>query len=208
MTNRKIVVFSEGAFGRAAAAGLARRTLVEEHPLAASRGDYAGRVDGADFVALASWRRYDPLAEEVGAACARVGLPWSSVFLSDQHLFCGPLVVPPAPPCYRCFSRRHLAHQLTPDVDRAVSRQYDGHAALGVEGFLPPAAEMAAAALAEDARSPLPGRVRRIDLLTTELVDTRVVPLHDCPLCAGDAPRDRTRRFVHHLVPALRGILR
>jgi bacteriocin biosynthesis cyclodehydratase domain-containing protein len=208
VTNPKIVVFTEGAFGRAVAASLAGKTLVAEHPLVASRDDYAGRVEGADFVVLALWRRYDPHAEAVGAACARAGLPWSSAFLSDQHLFCGPVVAPPAPPCFRCFSRRHLVHQLAPDLDRALARRYDGDPALGVEGFLPPAAELAAAALLEDARAPIPGRVRRIDLLTTELVDTRVVPVHDCHLCAGGTPRDRTQRFVDHLVPALRDILR
>jgi bacteriocin biosynthesis cyclodehydratase domain-containing protein len=202
-----IVVFSEGEFGRAVAADLARKESVREHSLVASRGEFDEAIEGADFVALALWRRYDRLAEEVGKSCSRAGLAWSSVFQSDHHLFCGPLVVPPEGPCYRCFCRRHLVHHLGADRELAVLRAYDKDYALGVEGFLPPSVGLAAAALLNDARSLTRGRLRRIDLLTGELVDTRVSRLHGCELCGGGEPTNGPQRFVRYLVPAVREIL-
>lgn len=204
-----MIIFAEGDFGRAVAGALARRTPAHEHSLVAARGRFDDLVRGAHFVAVALWRRYDSVVEELGQACARAAIPWSLAMQSDQHLLCGPLVVPPRGACFRCFSRRYLAHHPGADRELALARAYDKDPALGVAGFLPPVVSLAAAALRDDARAleAAAGRVRRIDVLTGEVVDTRVVRVHGCELCGDGAPSDQSQRFVHFLVPAIRELL-
>jgi hypothetical protein len=206
-----LLVLTAGRFGAAVGRILAvqapscRVTTLAE----SLAGGFAG-VQDADFVALAAWRLHDRESRALDEACWAAGVSWSSAYLSNGELFCGVRVTPGRGPCYPCFRRRFLTHQRAPERDLCVTRAYDRDPELGPEGFAPPTAWMAAAALFEDARATGEpgGRLRRVDLFTGEVVDTRVVAVHACPRCREDVAAERGGRFVRHLSPAVEEILR
>ncbi|MPZ50653.1 MAG: TOMM precursor leader peptide-binding protein [Dehalococcoidia bacterium] len=208
-----MIIFAEGSFGELVAETLRRRVAARVFSLVQSGGKLDELLGGEDFVAVALWRPYTNDCDELDAACFRHMVPWSAAVLSERYLYCGPLIVPGPGPCFHCYRRRFLTHLPAPERELALERAYASDPGLGSEGFAPASAGMAAAALLMDARAgddvAEPGRLRRIDLLSGELVDTRVIRVHGCPRCGrhpgggSSNSQERGDRFVRHLQPTL-----
>jgi bacteriocin biosynthesis cyclodehydratase domain-containing protein len=204
-----ILLFTEGRFGDAVAA-IVRRSLdgAVVHRLSDVCHALADHVQGAPFVAVATWRLYDRACDALDEACRAAGVRWSGCFLLEHALWTGPLVVPDRPSCWRCFRTRHLTHHAAPERELALLEEYERNRDLGPAGFVPAMAWIAAAALVRDARAPdaEAGRVTRIDLCTGAPIDTRVIGVHGCPRCRpSDAPQ--VDRFVRHLAPQIKELL-
>jgi len=197
-----MLVIHEGKFGAAVAARLARRfPEAVQVPLdEVTEAHYAN----ARVVLVASWRRRQRTLDQIDAQCHRAGVRWSAAVLEGMHVVVGPLVIPGRGACMSCFWRRYLTHARTPQWELALVDAYEANPVRGPAGFPPAAVGMAASALAADAVAEprLAGRVIRASLLGSELVDTRVVPIHGCERCSI---RRKTpdRRFVAELVPQL-----
>ena len=204
-----MIVLTEGPFGDAVGAALARRApaAITLGRLTAACDDMLARVATASFVAVATWRPYDVECDRLDEACWRARVPWSAAFLWENRLYCGPAIVPPHGPCYACFRRRALTHQRAPERELAVLRAYRQNRSMGPSGFVTPLVWLAASALQEDACSPTVGRLRYLNVITGEMSDTRVVRVHACPRCGGDLGDRPGERFVGRLVPAVQELL-
>jgi bacteriocin biosynthesis cyclodehydratase domain-containing protein len=168
--------------------------------------DLADSILGAGFVAVAAWRRCPDACSLIDEACARAGIPWSSVLLDGSELVSGPVVVPGRGPCWSCYRRRLSAH--TPAIERArhLDQAYAADPSLGPGGFLPAMVEAAAAGLLRDRLDgeTAAGRVRIVDVLSGEVLETRVVRVHGCVRCG------RSRggaRYVEALAPIVDEVL-
>jgi bacteriocin biosynthesis cyclodehydratase domain-containing protein len=205
----KLVVLHEGRFGEAVAGRIAERVGdVHAAPLTGSLGRLESLLAGAGFVAVPLWRRYAGECDLLDAACARFGVPWSGVVLEDASLVGGPIVSPGRGACYACYRRRWLAHSAVPEREQVIEQAYARDPSLGVPGFLPSVAAIAAAGLLLDRAEHeiAAGRIRRVDLLRCQVEETRTVRVHGCPRCSlGDEPG---RRYVSRLIPALKDLLR
>lgn len=205
-----MLMLTEGRFGAAVADIVAaqvnttvrRLTDVVPHRL-------ADVLSGATFVAVAMWRPYDVECNALDEACWRAGVPWSSAHLTEDKLVCGPLTTPGGGPCFGCFRRRYLTHHRAPERELGVGRAYANDRNLGPEGFVPAMAWMAASALLSDAQAPpaAAGRLRRVDLFTGGMIETRVVGVHHCARCGRRAEGRPGDRFVREIVPAVEALL-
>jgi bacteriocin biosynthesis cyclodehydratase domain-containing protein len=200
MTIHDPIVFSEGRFGAAVAAGLAAELpLRNQGSLVAALPRLQELLRGAGFAAVALWRPYRFALDQLDEACARARVPWSLVVLDRARLQCGPVVSPGRAPCHRCVERRLQAHWRAHDREDALEGALAANDALGIDGFLPGAVGVAVAALRLDARehAAAAGRMRITDLLHGTCEETRAVGVHGCSRCArtGAAPE----RYVEHL---------
>jgi bacteriocin biosynthesis cyclodehydratase domain-containing protein len=206
---KPIILFTEGAFGRAVADLVGRRIPVAAvRRLTDAAADFDAAVRGAGFVGVATWRLYDREHDALDRVCRRAGVRWSSTHLMEDALFIGPLVEPARPPCWRCFRARQLAHRVAPEREVTLLDAYARDRDLGPAGFVRPMAWIAAAGLVRHAHASgdAAGDVVRLDVCSGALLDSRVVGIHACPRCrprtgaAGD-------RFVDQLVPRVEEIL-
>jgi len=199
------LVLTEGAFGGAVAAALtAALPDVVVHPL--SRLDeLEPSLALVDAVLVALWRRYDRACDRVDVACRRAGVRWSQAVLHEAYLQVGPLVAPDAGPCFACYQRRALAHEPALEAEQALARAYARDPRLGVPGYLPATAALAAHLLARQATEvSAEGRLVRVHVLDGQIVDTQVVRIHGCDRCGRDGERATGGdRFVRELIPAL-----
>lgn len=196
---KHLLVLVAGSFGAAVAAALGRSRAVRIAPL-----DHAALdplLDGASFVAVASWRRDLEASERVDAACARAHVAWSQAFLDGPELISGPVVVPGGP-CFACYRRRWLTHVEMLDRERALDAAYAADSSCGPKGWLPGLADAAAAGLLADCDdgSQAAGRVRWFDALSGHVGETRVIPVWRCQRCGTASGPER---YVEHIVAAL-----
>jgi len=166
-------------------------------------------VAAHELVLLAVWRPYIDFARGLDEACHDHGRPWAAAEVSGTTLTCGPLFVPGSGKgCYGCLLARVDSHQRSGDRTRALRQAYAADPALGPGGYTGPMAAIAAAALVEAAAGGATGRFRKLDLLTGSVLETELIPRHDCPHCrpapAGYIP---TSRFIESMVPQLEDIL-
>ncbi len=203
----EMILFVEGPFGHAVAERLQESVIVRTFPLAASEAHFPELVADADSVAAALWRPYAAQLDALDAACAAAGRSWSAAVLDRETLLCGPAVVPGGP-CYRCFRRRWLTWAPALDREQALDAAWAADPSRGIHGFVPAAVTMAAAALLLDAkdRQAAAGRVRHLHLLSMDLGETRVVPVHGCPRC-GTQHGPQGSRFVEHIAPVVAEVL-
>jgi bacteriocin biosynthesis cyclodehydratase domain-containing protein len=201
---RQLLVLTAGRFGCAVA-----ERIAATEPNATIKDLFVGLphldelVASTGFVALALWRRYPAIADAVDAACVRHRVPWSSATLEGKHLVIGPLVTPAKGPCYACYRRRWAAHLAQPEREFTLDAAYESDDTVGVPGFPPGTATVAAAGLALDRADVMiaSGRVRMLDLVRCTFEETRVVRVHGCERCGQVLPPGT--RYVRHLLPAL-----
>jgi bacteriocin biosynthesis cyclodehydratase domain-containing protein len=209
--NQPIIVLHEGKFGAAVAQALGTLRAVRPETLTSARGRLRELVSGADFVAVALWRRHDEECDELDALACEQRVRWSLAVPIESALSFGPLVVPGHGACWRCYRRRAMTHHRAPERELALAEAYRKNPALGPHGFTPPMVWMAAGALLSDsgAAPSAAGRLRRVNALTGVVIDTMVVGVHGCDRCrlrASGAARPGDR-FVDQMVPALEELL-
>lgn len=205
-----MLILTEGRFGVAVADILRSQVDTTVRRLTRVISDRRAEfLNGAMFVAVALWRPYDEECDALDRACWRVGVPWSSAYLTEDKLLCGPLTIPRHGPCYGCFRKRYLTHCRAPERELAMSRAFANDPDLGSEGFVPAMAAIAASGLLSDARAPrsAAGRLRRVDLFTGAMIETAVVGVHHCSRCGHRLKAKSGERFVRELVPAVQGVL-
>ena len=205
-----MLILTEGRFGVAVADIITSQAHATVRRLTDVIPDRRAEVlSGAAFVAVALWRPYGEECDALDEACWRAGVPWSSAYLTEDQLVCGPLIIPRHGPCYGCFRRRYLTHHRAPERELCVCRAYANDPDLGPEGFVPAMAWIAASGLLSDARAPRTnaGRLRRVDLFTGGMIETGVVGVHHCSRCGRQIKERPGDRFVRQLVPAVQELL-
>lgn len=208
-----IAVVPLGDFGRRVAAllsatGAAHCHIAED---GAVREAFAAETD---IVVAALWRPSPALCEQADSLSFARGRPWLPVTMDHPVLHVGPLVVPPAGPCYQCYLRRRAQHDRQHATTRALYAAFDADAGCGPAGFLPQHARLAAsvatalirhcapvragvphpAPAGRTAGLPQPaaaGTVVSAGLSGHGLTSAPVVPCHDCGRCGPGRERGR-----------------
>jgi len=204
-----MITLTDGKFGESVANILKTMTGAPPVPLLVALTDIERVVSHAAFVAVASWRRSDRELDAIDEACFSAGVPWCSAWLIEDRLACGPLVIPPGGPCYRCFRRRYLCHHPAPEREIRLQSAYNRDASLGAAGFAPSSAWMAASMLAAAAKGQKEnaGEIIEVNLFDGGVLDTRVVPVHGCTRCRTRTEARAGGRFVDHIIPAIEDLL-
>lgn len=194
-----LLVLYAGDFGEAVAARLrAVEPKACARSLLAPAAELEEAVARADFVAVATWRPYVEPSRWLDDACHRHGRHWSLVEVAGTTLGCGPLVVPGAGAgCYHCYVARIDAHKREGDRRRVLRQAYAADPQLGPRGYTPAMVAIAAAALLQDRADGTPGRFRHVDVLSGSVMDSELIPLHDCGRCRpSPADYQPQRRYV------------
>ncbi|MEU2158860.1 TOMM precursor leader peptide-binding protein [Streptomyces sp. NPDC019396] len=187
----KVHVLAVGEFGTAVADRLHREhsDLAISSYRTGSMEVSAGWPD-ADLRILASWRETPKLAETLDARSADWGTPWFPVVAEHPRLRVGPLVVPGAGACYRCFLKRRAQHERDAAHTAALHAHYDAAPDSGPGGFLPHHVDMAAGMALDLLRrvesgdgERFAGTVRHWQVLEQHLSGGRVVGVHACDRC-------------------------
>jgi bacteriocin biosynthesis cyclodehydratase domain-containing protein len=159
---------------------------------------------------LLAWREAPRLAETLDARSADWRTPWLPVVMEHPRLRVGPVVVPGAGACYRCFLRRRQQHEPDTAVTAALHAHYDAEPTAGPRGYLPHhvtlAAALAEAALTRFDDGTLAGQaglVRHYHLLEHQVSSAHVTGLHGCPRCRRHDPAVSTWRQLAAEVSAL-----
>jgi bacteriocin biosynthesis cyclodehydratase domain-containing protein len=146
-------------------------------------------------VVIALWRPDPGLCETADELSFRTGVCWLPVTMEHPVIRVGPLVCPPAAPCFGCYIRRRAQHDSQPWATAALAAAYDTDQACGPAGYLPHQARMAAATAYDvlsrwtaRAEGSGVGEVTTIRLVASGLSTSRVVACHGCPRCGSDAP--------------------
>lgn len=203
----KLVLFAEGPFGNAVGNYLLQHSIdVSVMPLLDDRAELESILSDSEFAFAALWRRYIRKCDLLDQVCHMLNVSWTSVSLEGCRLDSGPLIVPRQSGCFRCFRRRTLTHSSSLDYELALDNAYGLDSTLGSDGYTPSMVAIAAASLMLDwqERSQAAGRVRRLNILTGDLEETKLVRVHACDRCSQILG---TARYTHHLVPYLKEIL-
>lgn len=161
---------------------------------------------GASFGVRVSWRDVGLEFESFARAATLARLPWLAVAFAHPYVRIGPAICAGVAPCHACYMSRRRQHDQ--DMRSAqLERAYAKDSSLGVSGYLPHLAMMAAGqalALSGDAvhgsGPPVTGEVRLLDCRSDEIERSRVVPVHRCQGCRLDpdspvSARDRRGRL-------------
>lgn len=197
-----VQILADGRFGDAVARDLVRllamsgRTarVVSERPR--QLGSF---VAAGELAVYASWRDVAAEFEEFSEAARTARRPWLPVAFAHPHVRVGPAVVPGLAPCYACYSIRVRQHSWAAgrDRDADVEQALNGDSRLGVEGFPPHIAAMAAglglAMLGAVTGRARVGQVGLIDCDTDMIRRWRVVAADACPGCGPAAPAGAAR---------------
>ncbi|GGL05253.1 TOMM precursor leader peptide-binding protein [Sphaerisporangium melleum] len=176
-------IVADGDFGTSVAGHL--RTLVAA---AGGRARVAhdpvpGFAAGGRFGVRASWR--DLPAEFAAFGRAAHPVPWLPIAPAPPYIRVGPVFVPGRPPCHTCYLARLRQHESPADEEIRLRLAADPH--LGVRGFPPHQAMMAAGLALALLTGGDRGTVAVIDCRTDEVTRWRVVPADRCPGCGDGA---------------------
>jgi bacteriocin biosynthesis cyclodehydratase domain-containing protein len=188
-----------GQFGERVCALLAAGFGGGREPRSGAGAVPAAFSSGAGLVVLALWRPYPELCELADELAFRHGAAWLPVIMEPAAIRVGPLVLPSAGPCFRCYARRRDQHDRQPWSTAALQAAYDRDPGCGPEGFLPHHARLAAgiagSAVAglitgagQQQGQPEPGQVMTIRLLAGDVLVSHVVACHGCDRCGGPVP--------------------
>ncbi|MFG2179974.1 TOMM precursor leader peptide-binding protein [Streptomyces abikoensis] len=194
----KVHVLALGDFGVAVAEQLLREhDGVEVTSDRDSHQQFSAGWPQADVRVLVSWREAPHLAEILDARSAAWRTPWFPIVAEHPRLRIGPLVVPGAGACYRCFRKRRAQHERDNAITAALHAHYDAEPAAGPEGFLPQHVSLAAGSaldllhrLEDDGGRRDAGTVRHWHLLEQLITSARVVGVHGCDRCRTNAGRN------------------
>lgn len=204
-----MLTLTDGQFGEAVADIVQKMTGTSRASLRDAAPGLFTQLPKGEFVAVASWRRSDRDLDKVDEASFAAGVRWCSVYLSEDRLVCGPLVIPGSGPCFSCFRRRYLCHHPAPERELRLQRAYDRERSLGSPGFVVPMAWIAAsmlvifAGMGQDEG----GRLLELNLFDGGLLDTSVVAVHNCPRCRVRVGVRSGDRFVNRLMPSIKSLL-
>lgn len=193
-----IAVVSTGAFGGQVAALLSDYAGAPE-VVPTRMIDAAFDVEDA-LVVVATWRPSPPLCARADELSFVRGTPWLPVVMEHRQIMIGPLVRPPAGPCYRCFVRRRTQHDIRYSETVAADNAFSEDQEAGPRGHMPYHARIAASLAMRIARiaharpAALAGpdavsaaKVLGYDLIAGDISVSGVLRCHDCDRCTGRA---------------------
>ncbi len=199
-----VTIVSAGPFGR-------RVSEILATGLTGCRRLSSGEIDaafsaGPSVVVLALWRPEPGLCERADELSFETGTGWLPVVAEHPLIRIGPMVFPPAGPCFACYARRRAQHDNQHWGTAALSSAYESDRNCGPQGYLPHQARMAAAVashmLGRPAEAQVTGEVATIRLAQGDLRASRVIACHGCPRCGAGpglgtlAPRADVRTAV------------
>ncbi|MET7673055.1 TOMM precursor leader peptide-binding protein [Micromonospora luteifusca] len=185
-----------GPFGRRVTGLLAQTTGgTQLPPDGAAETAFAGAPSG---VVVALWRPSPALCERVDERAHAIGIPWLPIVLEPSHLRVGPLVLPGAGPCHRCFEERRAQHDPHWPAAEALYAAYDRDPTFGPAGFLPQHARTAAGLAAGVLLRPggMAGRVISVPLRGVSVRRDPVVACHGCARCGRPLPERDLRTLL------------
>jgi bacteriocin biosynthesis cyclodehydratase domain-containing protein len=151
------------------------------------------------LVVLALWRPSMSLCERADELAFQHRVPWLAITLEHFAIRVGPLVRPPAAPCYRCYRRRRRQHESQYQATIALHQAYEADPRCGPGGYLPHQARLVAgvalAAISEiidgppDQAAGRPAHVLTVQALAADITVSEVIACHACPRCGH--PEDR-----------------
>jgi bacteriocin biosynthesis cyclodehydratase domain-containing protein len=201
-----LIVTCSGAFGRRVADFLLGCAMDgQTRDTVTSRDIELAFEQGSGAVVAALWRPDPPLCEQADKLAFQHGRTWLPIVMDHPVIRIGPLVRPPAGPCFTCSYRRRVQHDAQHAVTAVVHAAYQADPTCGPGGYLPHHARLAAAIArmflgagssgVTDANSLAPGSVITIRLTRNSMQASRVVPCSDCAHCAAAMPaRENTGR--------------
>lgn len=162
----------------------------------------------ADFVGVALWHPYNQAFEHIDNLCNKHGVPWTFVQVEGQVLICGPIVKPgKASGCFHCYKSRTNSHSFSDFRRKVVMQAYDKNPELGSLGYTDAMKVVGAASIWQGFNDQLPPRLFRcMDVVTGNVMETKLVPLHDCPRCRPQTTTQafRNERYTTQLVEKLK----
>jgi bacteriocin biosynthesis cyclodehydratase domain-containing protein len=147
----------------------------------------------ATALVVASWRPSPNIFELAEDLSYRWRLPFVPVFIQQTWLRVGPVVVPGQGSCWSCWVQRSRQHAEWTDAESVLWDHYSAHSDSGPRGYAEPVALMAAARVLKvlrefSAGSDVGGLLWQMDLMTHNIVFSRVVGVHNCPRCGLQRP--------------------
>lgn len=146
-------------------------------------------------VVLAIWRPEPALCEAADEIAFRYGVPWLPVIMEHPAIRVGPVIRPPAGPCFGCYARRRGQHDGQPWATAALHAAYQRDRTCGPRGYLPQHARLAAGVAqtmllseAGSAADAVSATVTTIRLVTGGMSASRVMACHGCARCGGGVP--------------------
>ncbi|MFZ4246355.1 TOMM precursor leader peptide-binding protein [Streptomyces griseoincarnatus] len=190
-----VSLFSGGHFGH-------RVNEVVASTLSAPRTTRAVKVEEAfaglpDVVVAALWRADHNLCEHADRLAHDLGVPWLPVVQDNASLRVGPLVVPGAGPCFRCFDRRAIQHDPHWESSSVVRAAYEQDPELGPAGFLPHHARVAGGLAADLVQRVTTGYVITVRLPDLSFSRDLVVAEHACHRCRRTPDPGDVRDLLH-----------
>ncbi|MFF7449634.1 MULTISPECIES: TOMM precursor leader peptide-binding protein [unclassified Streptomyces] len=189
-----VALFSVGDFGHRVNDVVAS-ALPASHNVPTSELDeaFAGRPD---IVVAALWRADHAVCERADRLAHDTGVAWLPVVQDHAVLRVGPLVLPGAGPCFRCFDRRKQQHDAHGNSSSVVRAAYERDPKLGPAGHLPFHVRVAGGLAVDQLQRPAAGHVVTVRLPDLSLSRDRVVSEHACRRCRETPPRLDVRALL------------
>lgn len=196
----KLAIVAAGTFGHRVSKLLCEahpdsRDIVAEAIADAFAGDAAAIIVVAPRPAWAMCEHADQLAY-----CH--DKPWLPVIVEHPILRVGPLVRPPAGPCFGCYQTRRFQHDTVYTASAVLNAAYDADPSLSPAGHLPHHARLAAAVATQILISGETGFVVAFNLLSWRGAAHRVLSCHGC----GREQRGREPRTAFDLAGIARSV--
>ena len=179
-------VVSVGPLGRAIARHL--RSLRADTVETSGEAGVPPDPPAARLTVVASWRPAPALCEWWDAHSHERGRPFIPVVADSAILSVGPVIVPGASACWRCWIRRTRQH--APGLSRKVAlwRHYAEQTDAGPQGYLEPFALAAAARVSQmvdalERGEAVAGQVWQVHMISRRITLGTVVGVHGCPRC-------------------------
>lgn len=193
-----IAVVSTGDFGNDVGAFLSDYVDVQE---VVRRGtlEEAFELD-TTLVVTVTWRPSPPFCARADMLSFERRRSWLPIVMEHWRIMIGPLIRPPAGPCYRCFSRRRAQHDSRYSETVAADKAFSEDQEAGPRGYMPHHARIAASLtmwLTQLAHADSPSlagpegvsasKVLEFDLTASNIGVSGVTRCHDCSRCTGRA---------------------
>lgn len=151
---------------------------------------------GFRLLALLAGRPVPGVADSLDAFAFRSGSAFLTIWPNDGRLQVGPVVVPGAGPCYRCFTARERQHAPGRDAMDAIHEHQASTLPPASLGLLPPLARLAASEVLRLDATPgglavRAGHVWVFSVPPTTAVHGTVIAVDGCSRC-GPANIERT----------------
>jgi bacteriocin biosynthesis cyclodehydratase domain-containing protein len=210
MSEKPIYMLYAGSFGKAVAdhCKALRNHIEVAAVLDHTEPDYAA-WSAARMTVVASWRPLPKLCDRIDELSHELRRPFIPLIQDSTSLRLGPVVIPGAGPCWRCWIQRSRQHAEWTNAQVAVMKHYAESPEAGPQGYLEPFAAMASIRLVQtiaevDSSRAQGGHIWQIDLLSREITTSAVIGVHGCKRCGMQRPEatrsvDEIRRELQYL---------